>query len=181
MGKRSNFDRKPKDFYRTFDKRFVKPLIPHLPESFTYIEPCAGKLDLVKNLAELHAGAYCIAATDVEYYGEPTTIRDALTPYTKNELEGVDYIITNPPWTIDILHPLIVNFILTGKKVWLLFYSDWMFTKRASPYLQYCSKIVACSRGKWIEGSKNDATDNACWYLFDVNSVGDRPRLYGRI
>ena len=41
MGKRSDFERKPRDFYPT-PMEAVKPLIPHMPRKFTFAEPCAG-------------------------------------------------------------------------------------------------------------------------------------------
>lgn len=42
MGKRSSFERKPRDYYPT-PVEAIMPLIPHLPLSDTgYWEPCAG-------------------------------------------------------------------------------------------------------------------------------------------
>ena len=41
MGKRSNFERKPRDFYPT-PIEAVYPLLEHLEEDFTFAEPCAG-------------------------------------------------------------------------------------------------------------------------------------------
>ena len=49
MGKRSNFERIERDFYPTpFEA--VEPLIPHLPDKFTFAEPCAGNGILIEYL-----------------------------------------------------------------------------------------------------------------------------------
>ena len=63
MGKRSNFERKPRDYYPTpFEA--VEPLIEHLPRNFTFCEPCAGNGALVSHL-EWHGGI-CMWASDIE-------------------------------------------------------------------------------------------------------------------
>ena len=41
MGKRSDFERKPRDFYPT-PIEAVEPLVEHLPKTFDFAEPCAG-------------------------------------------------------------------------------------------------------------------------------------------
>ena len=48
MGKRSDFERKPRDFYPT-PMEAVEPLLPHLPEGFKFAEPCAGNGALVEH------------------------------------------------------------------------------------------------------------------------------------
>ena len=54
MGKRSNFERKPRDFYET-PIEAVLPLIPHLGYDFTFVEPCAGAGVLIDHL-EMNGG-----------------------------------------------------------------------------------------------------------------------------
>ena len=44
MGKRSDFERKPRDFYPT-PFAAVEPLIQHLPQGFAFAEPCADITD----------------------------------------------------------------------------------------------------------------------------------------
>ena len=84
--------------------------------------------------------------------------------------------ITNPPWDRkkqngEILHKIIDN--RAGQKpTWLLFDSDWMHTKQATPYMKYCVKVVAIGRVKWFPDSKHTGKDNCCWYLFDKNHDG---------
>jgi hypothetical protein len=72
MGKRSDFKRRDRDFYPTPVKA-VEPLIPHLPSSFTYVEPCAGGGDLIDALDTFegvaHDGKFspkCYGASDIE-------------------------------------------------------------------------------------------------------------------
>ena len=52
MGKRSDFDRVPRDYYPT-PIEAVKPLIDHLDYSFDYVEPCAGDGRLISHIKEL--------------------------------------------------------------------------------------------------------------------------------
>ena len=49
MGKRSDFERKPRDFYPT-PIEAVYPLLPHLPDGFSFAEPCAGDGALIEHL-----------------------------------------------------------------------------------------------------------------------------------
>ena len=46
MGKRSDFDRIPRDYYPT-PKAAVGPLLPHLLPATLFIEPCAGEGHLI--------------------------------------------------------------------------------------------------------------------------------------
>ena len=118
MGKRSDFERKPRDFYPT-PMEAVEPLLPHLPEGFKFAEPCAGDGALVEHLETKGA---CMWASDIEPQHEG--IHES--PYDKlgfDEFIESDYIITNPPWDRKILHPMIAFFTLR-KDTWLLFDSD---------------------------------------------------------
>jgi hypothetical protein len=63
VGKRSDFERRERDFYPT-PYEAVLPLLPHLPERVRFIEPCAGDGRLVRHL-ERH-GHHCIDAFDLE-------------------------------------------------------------------------------------------------------------------
>ena len=80
---------------------------------------------------------------------------------------NVDCIITNPPWSRDVLHPMITHFAAQGP-TWLLFDADWMHTKQSAPYMPLLRKIVSVGRVKWIPDSPFTGKDNACWYLFDA-------------
>ena len=49
MGKRCDFERKPRDFYPT-PFAAVEPLVKHLTQGFTFAEPCAGDGQLCRHL-----------------------------------------------------------------------------------------------------------------------------------
>ncbi len=83
----------------------------------------------------------------------------------------VDVIITNPPWTRSILHPMIEHFSAM-RPTWLLFDADWVHTKQAAPYLPYLRKIVSVGRVKWIPDSPHTGKDNCAWHLFDQHAEG---------
>lgn len=163
MGKRSNFEKVEKDFYRTFDPRAIIPLIPFI-KGLKYIEPCAGQLDLI---GLLDSYAECVNYSDI------SNGTDALT-IGIDYLKDADCIITNPPWSRDkksgfILHKLILHFSKL-KPTWLLFDSDWAFTKQSAEYMKYCTDIVPVGRLTWIEGTNQTGKDNCAWYRFDFNN-----------
>ncbi len=163
MGKRSDFKRRPMDFYATPEEA-VLPLLPYLPANTKFCEPCAGEGHLIRHL-EKH-GHQCVIAFDVDPE-KPYPVLDARN-MEKQHFHDAGYIITNPPWSRPILHNLIDRFAnLTP--TWLLFDADWMFTKQSTPFMYYCRMIVAVGRVKWIEGSKNTGKDNCAWYLFGPN------------
>ena len=62
MGKRSDFDRAPRDFYPT-PREAVLPLLPHLGQRTLFSEPCAGDGALVDHLQA--AGHLCIFESDI--------------------------------------------------------------------------------------------------------------------
>ena len=165
MGKRSDFERIPRDFYPT-PFSAVEPLIPHLGEWYTFIEPCAGDGRLIEHL-EKHGGK-CTHAYDIEPKHWRVEKHDALK---LDELDpsftfgNAKYIITNPPWDRKILHPMIEKFSDMAP-TWLLFDADWMHTKQSTQYLTRLKKVVSIGRVKWIEGSSSVGKDNCCWYLF---------------
>lgn len=163
MGKRSDFKRRKNDFYETPYHAF-KPLAPHL-RFRTYAEPCVGNMALVGHLKR--HGVDCSYMCDIDPQHDAVPRQDALTlklPY------GTEQVITNPPWTRQLLHPLIEN-LSQQVPTWLLFDADWAHTKQAVPYMPYCAKIVSVGRVKWIADSKHTGKDNACWYLFGAEKV----------
>lgn len=168
MGKRSNFERKPRDFYPT-PKEAVIPLLPHLPnpKNTWFWEPCAGEGHLLNILEEY--GYTCGYASDIKEYKKLGIYEHDATSFRLMEedyLHPNDFIITNPPWDRKILHPIIDN-LRTQSPTWLLFDADWMHTKQAAPYLKSCSMIVSVGRVKWIPDSKHTGKDNCCWYKFE--------------
>jgi hypothetical protein len=172
MGKRSTFERRPQDAYDT-PPQAVVPLVPHLPEQFVFYEPCAGKADLYKHLMAIDDTddgplVGCSAMIDIVPRHPWVLPGDALECGVP---DGTTHIITNPPWTRSILHPMIEHFS-DMRPTWLLFDADWMHTKQAAPYLWRLRKIVSVGRVKWIPDSPHTGKDNVCWYLFDAHSAG---------
>ena len=161
MGKRSDFEKIPRDNYPTIDDRAVLALIPHLEGVKSYVEPCFGEGRLAEMLFRL---------TDLELSNYSDIERNALT-IGKHYVDSADAIITNPPWSRPILHQMIMHF-KDLVPTYLLFDADWMHTKQAIPYLKYCTDIISVGRLIWIEGTKMTGKDNCCWYRFDKSSNG---------
>jgi hypothetical protein len=174
MGKRSNFERNPRDFYRT-PLEAVAPIYPFLDDVQTYSEPCAGDGAMIRALNA--SGLICSSAFDIEPQSIGIDIQDALL-LEEHHVDGADVIITNPPWDRAILHPLIERFS-DLRPTWLLFDADWMHTKQSRAFLPRLRKIVSIGRVQWF--NKTAGKDNACWYLFDKQSPRPNPtRFYGR-
>lgn len=168
MGKRSNFERRDRDRYFTP----IKPVLPlrgHLPECFTFCDPCAGDGRLILHLRDIF-GAVCTAAYDIEPAAGWIAKKDAKS-LRKNHLRMAQYIVTNPPWTREILHELIGIFSSLAP-TWLLFDADWSHTRQAAPFKPMLARVVAVGRVEWIEGSDNTGKDNAAWHLFDARNDG---------
>jgi hypothetical protein len=170
MGKRSSFERVPRDFYPT-PAEAVIPLLPQLTRGTRYIEPCAGALDLVKHLKV--AGLSCVGAYDIAFGGGWGSGTDATTAKFPRDI--ADCFITNPPWSRGVLHPLILN-LSAQMPTWLLFDADWMHTRQSAPFMPFLRKIVSVGRIKWIPDSPFTGKDNCCWYLFDQTS--DEPAQF---
>ena len=119
MGKRSNFERRAADFYPT-PRAAVVPLIPHLRGIRSFAEPCAGDGALVRHLESF--GLRCVYAGDIR------TGQDALA---LDHYGAVDAIITNPPYTRELMHRLIEHFQHIAP-TWLLIDYDWSATKQAA-------------------------------------------------
>tara|TARA_B100000900_G_scaffold146008_1_gene123705 strand:- start:47 stop:568 length:522 start_codon:yes stop_codon:yes gene_type:complete len=173
MGKRSDFERIPRDYYPT-PIEAVRPLIPHLPQKGNFAEPCAGDGRLIRHIEEL-SGMLGYWMTDIEPMADHIGDGDATT----DKIVGCEIAITNPPWNRKILHPIIEN-LSNQLPTWLLFDADWMHTKQAVPYLPRLKRVVSVGRVKWIEGSNSTGKDNCCWYLFDKHN-GIPTHFYGRI
>lgn len=175
MGRRSEFERIPKDLYETWDPKAVVPLLTHLPPHTKYSEPCVGKFALVDQLDS--RGHKCVWASDIEDRNTPITVKGHWVHRTITEIDALmvttplstaDCIITNPPWSREILHPLIEHF-RKHNKAWILLDSAWAFTKQSSEYMKYCSKIVAVGRLKWIPGTKMSGKDDCSWYCMEMH------------
>lgn len=178
MGKRSNFDRVPRDLYETWDPNAIAPLLPHLKPHTRFAEPCYGQGALSRQLER--AGHSLYWASDIE---RPTYEATIIGGYPVNfgrvsvdamtltaPLQNADCIITNPPWTRTkknpIMHKLIEHFIANSNYAWLLLDAGWAYTKQSADYMPYCSDIVAVGRVKWIPDTKMVGKDDCAWYRF---------------
>ena len=162
MGKRSNFERRERDWYPT-PYEAVVPLLPHLAPGTRFAEPCAGDGALIEHLQR--AGHICVEASDIEPQA------DGITRRTLFDIEetAADFFITNPPWERVFLHGAIEQ-LSSIRPTWLLFDADWMHTRQAAPFMTWLHKIVSVGRVKWIPDSKMTGKDNCAWYLFDATS-----------
>jgi hypothetical protein len=98
-------------------------------------------------------GLHCTCAGDIAAGQDALMISD---------YGDIDAIITNPPYTRDIMHRLITHFQRIAP-TWLLLESDWTTTRQAAPFLPCCSDIVAIGRVKWVEDSKHTGKENYAW------------------
>jgi hypothetical protein len=166
MGKRSDFERKERDYYPTPFEAVI-PLLPHIIVPYSargykakFIEPCAGDGRLIRHIET--DGHKCVYACDIEPQAEGIETRDVL--FFDAPLPPCDMIITNPPWSRETLHPMIERF-RNHAPTWLLFDSDWLFTAQSSPFMDYAHKIVPVGRISW-EGNGISGMDNCMWVLF---------------
>lgn len=170
MGKRSDFERVPRDFYPT-PREAVLPLIPHLERGAFIAEPCAGDGALARHLHD--AGWRVSHASDAEPQADGIDQIDALE-WVFDPMVS-DAIVTNPPWDRKLLHPMIERFSDMAP-TWLLFDADWMHTRQSAPFMPRLRKVVSVGRVKWIPDSKMTGKDNCAWYLFDKPS--DEPAVF---
>jgi hypothetical protein len=176
MGKRSSFKRIEKDLYRTIDPRAVERLLPFLNPSDTYAEPCYGNGDLEDELM-LH-GIKCGWRSDIVSDLSWVVQKDALK-LTPEDVKNCDIILTNPPWSRYLLHPMIDKFVGL-KPTWLLFDSDWCHTKQSARFMKdYCTDIVSVGRLIWIPGTRISGKDNCSWYRFEKDKQNET-RFHGR-
>lgn len=179
MGKTSNYEKRPRDYYPT-PKAAVVPVINMLPRGgFTYCEPCAGDGRLVEHLEELLPEALCVLACDIEPQADWIIQKDGTT-LRENDLDNCGAIITNPPFTWAVLKPMMERWI-SLRPTLLLLPADFMHNRRVAPFLEKAVWIKSIGRVKWIEDSKASGVENYAWYMFDKNKdVGTPTLFFGR-
>tara|TARA_R110000764_G_scaffold164543_4_gene251595 strand:- start:397 stop:945 length:549 start_codon:yes stop_codon:yes gene_type:complete len=169
MGKREAVKKpkSPRDFYATVDPDAVKPLIAFLGDTLSYAEPCAGNGDLIDQLSSF--GLQCDHASDIvsDRYQE----YDASTiPYANLYISGADCIITNPPFSKDLLLPIMYHLMHSGLPLWLLLPADIMHNKYMTPYMSQCETVVSVGRLCWfpdeVTGKMVKGVDNYQWMEF---------------
>lgn len=171
MGKRSHFERKERDYYKT-PKEAVAPLLPYLGVWDYICEPCAGDGTLTNHL---RASGFLVGYQyDIEPQADGILTSDATTLIEPR----ADVFITNPPWNRLILHPIIEN-LASQKPTWLLFDADWMHTKQSAPYRKWLTDIVSVGRIKWFPETNMTGKDNCAWYRFAPDASGE-VKFWGR-
>ena len=105
-----------------------------------FCESCAGNYDLVRHLESF--GLRCVSSGDI------TRGQDAL------RVERFDApVITNPPFSRNLLLPLLEHFVATAPSTWLLLPADFAHVAYARPYLSRCTAIVTARWARWFGGS----------------------------
>lgn len=161
MGKRSNFEKNPRDYYRTFDPKAGIALEPFVDPKAKYIEPFAGAGDLIQQLKF----ADCVLAYDIEPQACMVEQADAFE-IGAEDLIDVDLLITNPPWSKDIFHKALDHFVPLID-CWFLMSSGWKQNKGSAEYVnKWLTDIVPIGRMKWIEGSPHSSVDDCEWLKF---------------
>lgn len=155
MGKYSDFQRRAHDEYLT-PFRAAQPIFPFLKGIRTFVEPCCADGRLIRHIES--AGPLCI------YSGDIQTGTDALTDKVLARTI-TDAIITNPPYTWQILEPMIVRFSEIAP-TWLLLEADFMHNVASAPYIPMCSDVVSIGRVRWFEDTKHEGKTNYAWYRF---------------
>lgn len=169
MGKRSNVaPRSPRDYYPTVDPSAVDGLFKLVAKGSTFAEPCVGQRHLVKLLEK--NGVYC------RYQGDIAEGKDA-TKLTREDIDGSNYIITNPPFSWPLLQPLLDHLPTIAPTV-LLLPADVMHNIRMAPYMKKCSGIASIGRLYWVEDKPIKGVDNYAWFMFHDYEVDTK--FYGR-
>lgn len=137
-------------------------MLPFLQPGTRFIEPCAGAGDLVRQLQA--ASHVCAAAFDIAPRGEGIEAIDALSPRW-SAVDG-EIIITNPPYSWQLLRNLILTFIGRAGIAWVLLEANFAHRKRSAGLMAHCAAIVSIGQIRWVPGSKHKSTQLYAWYLF---------------
>lgn len=156
------FERRPHDQYVT-PLAATLPLRPFLQGIRTFAEPCCADRQLVSHIET--AGPLCIHSGDIQ---EGV---DALKDPVLRQLI-VDAIITNPPYSWDLLEPML-DLFPTIAPTWLLLEADFLHRpQRSGRHMPICSDVVSIGQVKWFADSKHKSTSHYAWYRFDANHTG---------
>lgn len=155
MSKYSNFPRNKHDQYLT-PYEAALPLRPFLEGVETFAEPCRADGRLIRWLESFDLS--CVHSGDIQ------DGVDALTdPWLA--LAKADTIITNPPYTWEILEAMLVRFMKIAP-TWLLLEADFAFNLQSAKFMPMCTDIVPIGRVRWFSGTKDESKDCFAWYRF---------------
>ena len=161
--RQSRYAKKALDAYDTIDPRAVAALRPHIRELTRFIEPCAGKGDLVRQLQAI--GLQCLDQFDIAPRAEGIRQADALSADYPFDFRW-RAIITNPPFEWPLLGQLIEHWILQADVVWLLLPANFAHRATRAATMRHCRKIVSIGQLRWEPGSKHKSVDLFAWYEF---------------
>ncbi len=176
MSKRSSMEKIPRDFYPTTDPSAIPPKLIEFIRGKSYASPCYGDGDLEDLLMDV---AVCRWRSDIRKTVGSSKVWDALS-LSKHELGRCDIILENPPFSRDVLLPMIDHFT-SLKPTWLLLPADMMHNKYFGEYMDRCSRVISVGRLKWFKDSKYTSTDNFAWYFWKKGATTDTDTVfYGR-
>jgi hypothetical protein len=170
MGKRSAFARIERDDYPT-PLSALPALLAQLAPHSKFIEPAAGRGDLVRHLEA--AGHHCVGRYDL-----PDDARTTRYPVTDGTV-----IITNPPGygRRDFLAELIEN-LSDQAETWLLLPFDWLAnTSSAQLVNERLRLVVPIGRIRWFPNSPHTSLENYAWLLFDYANEANVAHIVGRL
>lgn len=177
MSKRSDFEKNPRDYYRTFDRRAGDALAPFIQDVKYFAEPFCGAGDLTHQLQENH-GKICMWKSDLEpqpdlSYGVNCKVMDFRDVWHE-QIQFCEVMITNPPFTREVFHDAIEHFTgILNIDCWWLMSSDWLFNKGSAKMIdKYVTDVVAIGRMKWIPNSKMSGKDNMIWLKTSIEKDG---------
>lgn len=155
----------------------MRRLQAHLPASVRFVEPCAGKGDLIKAMEKF--GHQCAYACDIKPQRKWIEKRDAFTLDREwRRKVHASMFCTNPPWTRAVLHEMILH-LSDLLPTWLLLDADWMHTQQASRLVDRCSHIVSVGRVRWIQNTAMQGLENSAWFYFPRRRHTGGPRFTG--
>jgi hypothetical protein len=160
MGKRSDFKHIVRDCYDT-PAAAMRPLLVHLPKRFRFLEPCAGRGALLDCLVA--AGGECVGAFDIEPRRRDIGRHDAMTMTSADVHDAL--IITNPPHSRGVLHPLIALFASLAP-TWLLLDSDWKENVGSAELVGHLEVYQPIGRLVWMPGTAMAGKENYGWCSF---------------
>jgi hypothetical protein len=165
------YEKVPKDRYIT-PRTGVERLAEYFDlEGVTYVEPCFANGNLSRWLSEF--GAREIYRSGLEPEVENVDLCDVLSDGQQRWAEfgkKADCILTNPPWSRNLLHPMIELFSDVAPTL-LLFDANWINTKQARPFQDRLVAVFPAGRHRWFAGQEGDKglapKEDTSWYLFD--------------
>lgn len=172
MSKRTpGLPQRPRGFWQT-PKDAIAPLIPFLPITARYGEPCAGDGALINGLADLWPQGRCVWASDICPSGPGMDEVDALQ-ITPADAEHVGLWITNPPWPLGGKRGdpalSIIKHLCAIAPTWALLPWDFAANEYFNRIADQCSDIFPIGRVSWMQNGKL-GKDNAAWFRFDAGN-----------